>query len=83
VTGKKRRPRVRCTVRLARKLAGSTRARLSRGGRVYARGRTSGRRPLTLVGKRRIRHGTYTLTVVNTYRGHMSKVSAPVVVCRN
>jgi hypothetical protein len=80
VTGKKRKPRVRCTVKLARKLSGRTRARLARGGRVYARGRTSGRRPLTLEGKRRIPHGTYTLTVVNSYRGHTRTVSARVVI---
>jgi hypothetical protein len=78
--GKKRKPRVRCTVTLAKKLAGRTRARLSRNGRVYARGQTSGRRPLTLTANRRIPHGTYTLTVVNTYRGHTHKVSTRVVI---
>jgi hypothetical protein len=76
--------RVRCTVRLVRPArATRVRARLTRHGKVYARGRAvhPGAR-LRLVARRPIRAGRYTLTLVSVDRHHHTTISRRRVTVR-
>lgn len=73
VTCKTRRGKVTCKVTLAKRSTATARvgARLSRGSRVYASGTAR-----SLVGRRSIRPGRYTLTLL--YRHHREKVRVEV-----
>jgi hypothetical protein len=63
----KKAPHVTCTVKLAQSAgAGKLRARLTRKGLVYATG-TSTKKGLRLIPRRRIRSGTYTLTLTGRH----------------
>jgi hypothetical protein len=74
----KKGPRVKCTVKLAKKAgAGKLHALLTRGTRVYATGSTV-RGVLRLTARRRLKAGTYTLTLVGKHRS--TRLSVTVVI---
>jgi hypothetical protein len=59
----------------------TVKARLTRRGKVYAKGETSGNRPLRLGAVRRVLPGSYRLTVVATNRsGHRTITRHTVTV---
>jgi hypothetical protein len=56
------RRRVVCSIQFGSAAAGSVSARLTKGGRTYARARTVGKR-ITLIPRRRLRRGTYVVSL--------------------
>jgi hypothetical protein len=77
--GKKRKPRVRCTVRFSGKFGAGARALLARGGRIYASGRATANGRLKLHARRRVPAGSYVLTIVGgDGRFHTQSVSAQI-----
>jgi hypothetical protein len=78
--GKKRKPRVRCTVQFSGKFDAGARSLLVRAGRIYASGRAAANGRLTLRARRKVPAGSYVLTIVGGRGFRTQTVGAQIAV---